>query len=104
MYSSIEINSHVDRERISRIIFSRKKKFVKTMQNSQFKEINRETLRETKWISFKTITYTDKNGVERKWDMCERATTTGAVDAVDVLALFKKKGEEDKIVIELQYR
>jgi hypothetical protein len=36
--------------------------------------------------------------------MCERATATSAIAAVDVLAVLKKKGEADKLVIEIQYR
>lgn len=86
------------------------------LRNDQYKELERKQLASTKWIKFQTILYTDRQGVERSWDMCSRATKTGPVDAgekycvfsliitVDVLAVLKKAGEEDKLVIELQYR
>eukprot|EP01126_Amoeba_proteus_P003984 TRINITY_DN11358_c0_g2_i2.p1 TRINITY_DN11358_c0_g2~~TRINITY_DN11358_c0_g2_i2.p1 ORF type:complete len:166 (+),score=36.41 TRINITY_DN11358_c0_g2_i2:69-566(+) len=67
------------------------------------KELGRHVLAETKWLSLKTISYVDSSGTQRSWDVCERTTTTGTVDGVDVLAVIKNNGEE-KVVIELQYR
>lgn len=76
-----------------------------SLVNEDYHVIEQKTLAETKWISFKTITYTDRHNVQRGWDMCERATAIGqTVAAVDVLAVLKKKGEPDRLVIEIQYR
>lgn len=50
------------------------------------KEINRETLNQTKWLSFKSIKYRDPNGIERKWDCVERTTRKSVVDGVDIIA------------------
>ena len=64
----------------------------------------------TKWLSLSTISYTDKEGQARKWDICQRTTTRdpGAADAVVVVPLLRRaggggKGSVDTLLVE-QYR
>mmetsp|Transcript_30293 Transcript_30293/g.33844 ORF Transcript_30293/g.33844 Transcript_30293/m.33844 type:complete len:199 (+) Transcript_30293:56-652(+) len=68
------------------------------------KEIKRETLHSTKWVKLTQITYQDSNKVERKWDLIERATRVGDVDAVEVLAQIVEPNKPTEIILVSQYR
>jgi len=58
-----------------------------------------EPVASTKWLSLKTLTYKDKTGKERKWDMCSRTTKSSdnKADAVVIVPLLKRYGQEDEI-------
>eukprot|EP00026_Physarum_polycephalum_P018605 Phypoly_transcript_20249.p1 GENE.Phypoly_transcript_20249~~Phypoly_transcript_20249.p1 ORF type:complete len:227 (+),score=32.42 Phypoly_transcript_20249:81-683(+) len=68
------------------------------------KIISKTTVHEAKWIALKEITYSDPNGVERKWDTVERTTRKSDADGVEILAILKSKGKEDQIVLVTQFR
>eukprot|EP01098_Paradermamoeba_levis_P001525 TRINITY_DN11798_c0_g1_i1.p1 TRINITY_DN11798_c0_g1~~TRINITY_DN11798_c0_g1_i1.p1 ORF type:complete len:216 (-),score=66.24 TRINITY_DN11798_c0_g1_i1:195-806(-) len=70
------------------------------------KRINKEQLCQTKWLSLVKLTYADPNGTQREWDSVERTTRTNpnTVDAVELICRYKKKGEEDKVILVKQYR
>ena len=53
-------------------------------------------LAETKFLVFKQLTYLDKSGQERKWDMVSR---TGGVDAVMIVPFYG-----DKLVVTREFR
>lgn len=61
---------------------------------------------QTKWLSLKTLDYTDEEGVERKWDIASRTTKQAHVpDAVVILPVIqsKEKGTLDTLLVR-QYR
>uniref|UniRef100_A0A7S1G137 Nudix hydrolase domain-containing protein n=1 Tax=Corethron hystrix TaxID=216773 RepID=A0A7S1G137_9STRA len=66
----------------------------------------------TKWLSLQTLSYTDKKGTARKWDMATRTTrdrTTESADAVVIIPLLRQKSRDgtvlstDTLLVE-QYR
>ena len=57
-----------------------------------------------RWLSLKHLSYKDPNGTVRDWEMCERTTKKGEVDAVVMLARLVGSGAEERIVIISQYR
>jgi ADP-ribose pyrophosphatase len=50
-----------------------------------------ETIATTKWLTLKTLNYTDAEGVKRKWDIATRTTHTGTgkPDAVVIIPILK---------------
>ncbi|KAG8988682.1 hypothetical protein FRB94_002990 [Tulasnella sp. JGI-2019a] len=61
---------------------------------------------QAKWVTLKVIEYKDQDGANRKWEVAERKTRKGEIDAVAILALLhsKKKGFKTSTVIIEQYR
>lgn len=58
-----------------------------------------------KFLALKCVSYNDAKGVQRKWEVVDRVTKQGnSVDAVDVIAIYKKDKEPDKVVIIKQFR
>jgi len=58
--------------------------------------VGEEILAETKFLVLKQLTYLDKSGKERKWDMVGRA---GGVDAVMIVPFYG-----DKLVVTREFR
>jgi 8-oxo-dGTP pyrophosphatase MutT (NUDIX family) len=58
-----------------------------------------ETIASTKWLSFRSISYTDEAGKRRLWDTVTRATKPGAdkADAVVIVPLLKRYGQDDEV-------
>jgi 8-oxo-dGTP pyrophosphatase MutT (NUDIX family) len=58
-----------------------------------------ETIASTKWLSFRSISYTDEAGKRRLWDTVTRATKQGAdkADAVVIVPLLKRYGQDDEV-------
>lgn len=61
----------------------------------------------TKWIQLQTLSYTDQEGKERKWDVATRTTKQARdkADAVVIVPLLRKKGSNkvETLLVE-QYR
>jgi 8-oxo-dGTP pyrophosphatase MutT (NUDIX family) len=53
----------------------------------------------TKWLELQTISYTDQEGVERKWDTVTRTTKQGSAnaDAVVIVPLLKRYGNDGDV-------
>ena len=51
-----------------------------------------EDVASTRWIKLQTLTYTDKSGKSRKWDMASRTTkpASASTDAVVILPLLRR--------------
>jgi 8-oxo-dGTP pyrophosphatase MutT (NUDIX family) len=69
----------------------------------------------TKWLKLSTLTYADRHGAERPWDMVERTTgSASGLDAVDVCGIVSKTRSHDdeggapavekNLIVILQYR
>lgn len=72
----------------------------KTPKVHSWKEVHRE-----KWLGLSQINWEDNKGRHRVWEAVTRTTKqTGVVDAVDIIAIVRKDGEEDRIVIISQFR
>jgi 8-oxo-dGTP pyrophosphatase MutT (NUDIX family) len=58
-----------------------------------------ETIASTKWLSLRSISYTDESGKRRLWDTVTRATKQGAdkADAVVIVPLLKRYGQDDEV-------
>lgn len=58
-----------------------------------------ETIATSKWLSLRTITYTDESGKRRLWDTVNRTTHRKAskADAVVIIPLLKHYGGDDEI-------
>lgn len=61
-----------------------------------------------KWVTLKEIDYTDQDGKQRRWEVAERKTRKGEIDAVAILAILRPKNPDAKfkpstVIIE-QYR
>jgi ADP-sugar pyrophosphatase/8-oxo-dGDP phosphatase len=68
--------------------------------NSRLPRIDKvTTVATTKWLELQTITYTDQEGTERKWDSVTRTTKqeSADADAVVIVPLLKHYGNEDVI-------
>eukprot|EP01089_Gocevia_fonbrunei_P021483 TRINITY_DN8369_c0_g1_i1.p1 TRINITY_DN8369_c0_g1~~TRINITY_DN8369_c0_g1_i1.p1 ORF type:complete len:197 (-),score=45.66 TRINITY_DN8369_c0_g1_i1:58-648(-) len=73
------------------------------MENARV--LSEEVLGAGRFLNLKCVTYTDANGVERKWEVTNRTSNNkNAVDGVDIIAIVKKKNEEDKLVLIKQFR
>jgi len=61
---------------------------------------------QAKWVTLKVINWKDQDGKERKWEVAERKTRKGEIDAVAILAILhsKKKDFKPSTVIIEQYR
>jgi hypothetical protein len=59
---------------------------------------------EAKFLRLAQYTYTDENGKERQWDICERTTRKGEVDGIDIIATLNSKTKEPRIILVMQYR
>lgn len=61
----------------------------------------------TKWLALQTLSYTDQEGKERKWDVATRTTkrANGGADAVAIVPLLRKAGSDkvETLLVE-QYR
>lgn len=61
----------------------------------------------TKWLALQTLSYTDQEGKERKWDVATRTTkqADGTADAVAIIPLLRKAGSDkvETLLVE-QYR
>lgn len=65
----------------------------------------------TRWLKLSTLTYTDRRGTPRAWDVATRTTTKegAGADAVGILVILKSTGEAgstggDQIVLVKQFR
>jgi len=60
--------------------------------------VKKETVGSTKWLNLQTLTYKDKDKIERKWDYVTRTTKKAAnkADAVVIVPLLKQQGKEDE--------
>jgi len=56
------------------------------------------------WVKLKKITWKDPQGKTRLWEAAYRPTRKGAVDAVLLVPILKKRGQPDKIVLVSQFR
>lgn len=58
-----------------------------------------ETIASTKWLSFRSISYTDEAGKRRLWDTVTRTTKPAAdkADAVVIVPLLKRHGQDDEV-------
>jgi 8-oxo-dGTP pyrophosphatase MutT (NUDIX family) len=66
--------------------------------NNQLPRIDKvESVATTKWLALQTITYTDQEGKERKWDSVTRTTkqASAKADAVVIIPLLKRYGSDD---------
>ena len=61
----------------------------------------------TKWLALQTLSYTDQEGKERKWDVATRTTkqSSDKADAVAIVPLLRKAGSDkvETLLVE-QYR
>jgi len=68
-----------------------------------------ERVASTKWLALDTLTWTDQEGIQRKWDVAVRTTkdtTSGSADAVVIIPLLRSKSNPaiiDTLLVE-QYR
>jgi len=65
-------------------------------------QVNRE-VHSTKWLSLRELRYLDPKGQERTWDSVERTTSTGPIDAVDVIAFEEREGTQHVLLVK-QFR
>lgn len=67
-----------------------------------------EEIASTRWLKLQTLSYTDPQDRERKWDMATRTTRTpGSVDGVAILALLHSAGnsrQSDEMLLVTQFR
>lgn len=63
-------------------------------------------LKVAKWIGLHEVTFIDGAGTERKWEMIERTTRRpeAPVDGVDMLAIIRTEGREDRLILVKQFR
>ena len=68
--------------------------------------VKKSPLLVAKWIGLHEVTYLDGAGTERKWEMIERTTRRpdATVDGVDMLAIIKKTGLDDQLILVKQFR
>ena len=57
-----------------------------------------------RWVTLTKLEYRDGYGQKRLWEMAERTTRRGAIDAVAVFALLKAEGLPTKTVLVTQFR
>eukprot|EP00824_Muranothrix_gubernata_P017037 TRINITY_DN3503_c0_g1_i1.p2 TRINITY_DN3503_c0_g1~~TRINITY_DN3503_c0_g1_i1.p2 ORF type:complete len:200 (+),score=42.66 TRINITY_DN3503_c0_g1_i1:313-912(+) len=57
-----------------------------------------------RWLKASTLHWTDSTGKKRTWDCADRATRSGDIDGVAILALLQHPGQEDQVVLVKQYR
>jgi len=63
-----------------------------------------ERVASTKWLALDTYSWTDQDGVARKWDVATRTTTNeSGVDAVVIIPILKSEYSLDTLLVE-QYR
>ena len=80
-----------------------------TQEMSDLPRIDKvETVAKTKWLELQTISYTDQEGTERKWDSVTRTTkpADATADAVVVVPLLKRYNDDsvsDTLLVE-QFR
>lgn len=68
-----------------------------------------DTIASTKWLTLKTIHWTDEHGVKRKWDVASRRATEHSIgdqpDAVVILPILRSKKENRiETILVQQYR
>jgi len=76
------------------------------MESQALPRVNAITeLHSARWLSLRKVEYTDAKGATKFWESVERTTKLpGVVDCVEIIAIFKKKGEADKILLVKQFR
>ncbi|KAG8843146.1 Delta(24)-sterol C-methyltransferase [Tulasnella sp. 330] len=63
-------------------------------------------INQAKWVTLKVIEWKDQDGIARRWEVAERTTRKGEIDAVAILAVLhsKKKDFKPSTIIIEQYR
>ncbi|ODQ54937.1 hypothetical protein SAICODRAFT_89015 [Saitoella complicata NRRL Y-17804] len=71
------------------------------------KVISRTTMstEDAKWTTLKKLKWVDAKGKERAWESAERSTRkSSGVDAVAIMAIIRRPGEPDGLLLGKQYR
>eukprot|EP01080_Neovahlkampfia_damariscottae_P009599 gene9599-1801_t len=66
--------------------------------------VSKEVKTKAKFIQLSSIKYKDEEGVDRFWDCCDRTTTKGEIDAVEIIATINYKDGSKKLILAKQYR
>eukprot|EP00123_Amoebidium_parasiticum_P011855 comp20941_c1_seq1/m.27987 comp20941_c1_seq1/g.27987 ORF comp20941_c1_seq1/g.27987 comp20941_c1_seq1/m.27987 type:complete len:215 (-) comp20941_c1_seq1:192-836(-) len=68
------------------------------------KQLEQKEVHSMKWLRLKQLHYEDPSGAHRTWDMVERTTRHGEIDAVAIFAVLESKNKPPHTIIVKQYR